>query len=944
MERSDIMIFTERTVRVRNGDASIDAPVILYRGDRKVEIRFKIIDAKFMFQSGDNLISSTNAAFAQLAILNPNGSNAFSEIAATDNGTVSFVITGEMVDQLEEVGIYGFHIRLFDEDLESRITLPEVGNGFEVREPMISEDHDNSVDSAIVGYSIINAANAPNEEVPDTFNSNDDYNKTIWETGDRITKGKLNKIEDALYKINQNEKNDIAALDKRVANNYNMLESNKADKNEIFSMANMGQDVKEAMTGGSVAVVGENTILTENIVDGQVTNSKLARDISIDKIRDFNCTRGINLFDKNDSSLGVYNVSTGQFTPFSMPDSGRYYKTYTSNFISCAANESFTRNQKTDWCEITYWDSDLNFIGGEKLRTINQNDISGSFHTFKMPDRSNLAYFAISLLVESNDPTTYSMLVSPDNYMIIRGGLNDMPIEYIPYLVAECPQLRIMDDNIVDINIEKTKGYTRIIQGGNLFNPINATLGYYDIYTGVFNKGQKTYQIYTIDVITSDYIEVVPNNYYIKNQIGAGYEVVYFDKNKNYISGASNSQSNIIQVPNNSNIKYARFCLVESSDSPSIAENAMSRYDFMIVEGRELPEEYVSSTILYKIEGYELDSVHELKRTVNELEQNIKNLEENIKNLGPNTTSNVFGLSNRKRQLIVDTDWATDVDDVVAMRVLTWAHNQEMIELNSVVVSVYGDNAIPSLEAFLIADGINDIPLGIDQTKSIIVNNSSYHSNMLDEEHTFTNSSEAEDSLDVLRRALYNTREKVDYICVGHMNNVQRLLNSTADDIPLTGKELFESRVRHLWVMGGQFPSGSEYNFNATAAAQNAAYIVFNSNLSVPVTFLGFEVGNQFRTGGNMASIDPNRNDMLTQALYDHGSAAGRYSWDPMTAYICCLEDLDICGCDTTVGTINVLSNGSNTFTTNANGLHRYVSLKYNPAFYQEVINNILPK
>ena len=39
-------------------------------------------------------------------------------------------------------------------------------------------------------------------------------------------------------------------------------------------MANMGQDIKEAITGGSVAVVGKNTILSENIVDEQVTPYK----------------------------------------------------------------------------------------------------------------------------------------------------------------------------------------------------------------------------------------------------------------------------------------------------------------------------------------------------------------------------------------------------------------------------------------------------------------------------------------------------------------------------------------------------------------------------------------------------------------------------------------------------------------------------------------------
>ena len=52
------------------------------------------------------------------------------------------------------------------------------------------------------------------------------------------------------------------------------MESKKLDKNGILSMANMGQDIKSAMTGGSVAIVGKDTILKENIVTKQVTPSK----------------------------------------------------------------------------------------------------------------------------------------------------------------------------------------------------------------------------------------------------------------------------------------------------------------------------------------------------------------------------------------------------------------------------------------------------------------------------------------------------------------------------------------------------------------------------------------------------------------------------------------------------------------------------------------------
>ena len=45
------------------------------------------------------------------------------------------------------------------------------------------------------------------------------------------------------------------------------------NRGEITS-ADLSQEVKEQMTGGSVAVVGKNAILTENIVDGQVTHEK----------------------------------------------------------------------------------------------------------------------------------------------------------------------------------------------------------------------------------------------------------------------------------------------------------------------------------------------------------------------------------------------------------------------------------------------------------------------------------------------------------------------------------------------------------------------------------------------------------------------------------------------------------------------------------------------
>ena len=217
------MIFTERQITVRKGKSSIDEPVIIYRGDFDVSVKFTIMETKFKFKNGINLAVSEKATHGQLAILAPYGGNIFSEMVKCEDGTVTFTLTKEMMDQLEEVGLYSFQIRLFDYYRESRVSIPPVEFGIEVREPVASEDHDNEVNNAIVGYSIAKVVDGLNEDVPDTFDSNGQYNKTDWETGDRISEGKLNKIEDALDKINQNEKNDMDALNKQMISNFNVL-------------------------------------------------------------------------------------------------------------------------------------------------------------------------------------------------------------------------------------------------------------------------------------------------------------------------------------------------------------------------------------------------------------------------------------------------------------------------------------------------------------------------------------------------------------------------------------------------------------------------------------------------------------------------------------------------------------------------------------------------
>lgn len=199
------MIFTESTIKISNNVSKMDSTIVLYRGDKNVEIRFTILQSPFKYSNtvATNVIESTNASYGQLVIKTPNSKPPiFSEISATKEGTVLFTITKEMIDEIEELGVYTFQIRLMDENKQSRVTIPPVENGIEIKEPIAIED-DNTTN--VVGLAKANYAVATLSDV-DTpaFDDNGQYIKTNWNDGDIITNTSLNKIEDGIYTTNEN--------------------------------------------------------------------------------------------------------------------------------------------------------------------------------------------------------------------------------------------------------------------------------------------------------------------------------------------------------------------------------------------------------------------------------------------------------------------------------------------------------------------------------------------------------------------------------------------------------------------------------------------------------------------------------------------------------------------------------------------------------------------
>ena len=206
------MIFTDRTIIVQKGISSINETIVLYRGDRDIEIRFTLNEGSpFKFGSGasPNIIEKTEAAYGQLVIKCPGDLPAiFSEIVPTNEGKIIFTITAEMIDEITEVGNYTFQIRLLDENRESRVTLPEVIDGIEIREPIAIEDitTTDEVDVAAVGYAVLTTRS----DAVNAFDEEGNYIETDWATGDKITASKLDKIEQAKQKAMNKAKAAVA--------------------------------------------------------------------------------------------------------------------------------------------------------------------------------------------------------------------------------------------------------------------------------------------------------------------------------------------------------------------------------------------------------------------------------------------------------------------------------------------------------------------------------------------------------------------------------------------------------------------------------------------------------------------------------------------------------------------------------------------------------------
>ena len=240
--------------------------------------------------------------------------------------------------------------------------------------------------------------------------------------------------------------------------------------------------------------------------------------------------------------------------------------------------------------------------------------------------------------------------------------------------------------------------------------------------------------------------------------------------------------------------------------------------------------------------------------------------------------------------IIFDTDFGPDIDDVAALAMLhALANNGEANILAAMVSSshYWSPGGIDAVNTYY---GRPNIPIGGRQsgpqpeghTYVKILANSNY-GNDIKSVNDVPNSVE-------LYRQLLNKQpnQSVTIVSVGFLTNLSGLIdtprNYKADGIMKTGLQLVREKIKQWVVMGGKYPKGNEFNFardGNTSSGVGPFTLNAVTNWPTPVVFLGSEIGVGIRTGPGLTKTPVNNPVRVAyKSYFATTNGNDRPSWD----------------------------------------------------------------
>lgn len=173
-------------------------------------------------------------------------------------------------------------------------------------------------------------------------------------------------------------------------------------------------------------------------------------------------------------------------------------------------------------------------------------------------------------------------------------------------------------------------------------------------------------------------------------------------------------------------------------------------------------------------------------------------------------------------KVILDTDIGTDADDALALAILLGSNKVELLG----ITTVYGDTKLRAQIALkLCKTAGRNIPTYVGATNTLNGENAWVTGN---EGSNFVGLEMFHPNLKKANRYLVeevsNFANQIDIIAIGPLTNIATTI---------TNSEIFASKIKNLWIMGGNFSTEKiEHNIKSDI---DAAKIVFNSNIQICV-------------------------------------------------------------------------------------------------------------
>lgn len=239
--------------------------------------------------------------------------------------------------------------------------------------------------------------------------------------------------------------------------------------------------------------------------------------------------------------------------------------------------------------------------------------------------------------------------------------------------------------------------------------------------------------------------------------------------------------------------------------------------------------------------------------------------------------------------IIIDTDFASDADDILAIRLALCYQDMGIINVQGISLSTTYSRSPLAIHALCKYDGHGSIPVAMDTSG----NGVQVHTNYVDQMYEWSKDrDDYEQPVQMYRRLLASSPTKVNIITLGFLQNIQNLINSQPDAYsPLTGAELMAQKVNKLYIVGGSDDGRPSFNFYWTGEKViNAARFVTN-NSPVPIVYLSSDLTGDTFCGQFYQNEDKKNEDIVTKALKSNNQAGGVVAWDVFAMW-CVMQDM----------------------------------------------------